>query len=251
MDQGAVTLRMHPALTRTLNALLSTPLGESFKDRVEQVAVLKPLEDEIDKAEALAAYMWVIENADSGGLPLTAAGYLKPAYVKSLAAVLPTMRDWPFNIGREIDVQPVLYFREELQTIGLLRKYKASLRASRLARAMLNHPDWLWSHIARVLIPAEGSFHEAATVVLLVHLASTDGEIDHDAVARTLTTLGWGFSDGTPVTRADTIEELADLWTLLGNVSEPASEEQHDAFLTRVATPAVRLMIHSALFEEV
>ncbi|WP_127793756.1 hypothetical protein [Agromyces sp. LHK192] len=44
--------------------------------------------------------------------------------MQALSSVLPTMQDWIFAIHREIDVHPVLAFREYLREIGLLRRFK-------------------------------------------------------------------------------------------------------------------------------
>ncbi|MFT3833173.1 MAG: hypothetical protein QM711_07605 [Micropruina sp.] len=86
---------LNPVLTDVLNTLgEKTPLGQAFKDRAVEVSMAKVLGDPVDHAEALVAYRHLLEQADGDGLPLTAAGYLRPADVQTLAAVMPTMRDW-------------------------------------------------------------------------------------------------------------------------------------------------------------
>lgn len=138
---GAVPLRhrrvawnLHPVLTDVLNTLGETSLGQAFKDRAVEVSMLKVLGDPVDHAGALVAYRYLLERAGGDGLPLTAAGYLKPVDVQALAAAMPTMRDWIHKMAREIDAHPVLHFREYVKSIGLLRKYKGSLRLTRLGR---------------------------------------------------------------------------------------------------------------------
>lgn len=129
-----VTWRLHQTLTDILNSLEGMPIGQAFKDRAVEVSTSKVFSDTIDHATALAAYRWILEHAVGDGLPLTSSGYLKPADVQALAAVMPTMHGWIHKMAREVDVHPVLYFRECLKAIGLLRKYKGSLRLTKAGR---------------------------------------------------------------------------------------------------------------------
>lgn len=242
-----VAWNLHPVLTDVLNTLGETPLGQAFKDRAVDVSTLKVLGDPVDHTEALVAYRYLLERADGDGLPLTAAGYLKPAYVQALAAVMPTMRDWIHKMAREIDVHPVFYFREYVKSIGLLRKYKASLRLTRLGRGTLNDANLLWNHLADTLASNERSFHADATVVVLVHMATTEGKIDVGAVAHTLTVLGWSHRDGSPVSQGEVYEVWNELWDVLGNIGESEGSHRSDRMLSHAA----RVMVHEALFTEV
>lgn len=238
---------LHPALTDVLNTLGETSLGQAFKDRAVDVSTLKVLGDPVDHARVLVAYRSLLERADGEGLPLTPAGYLKPAEVQALAAVMPTMRDWTQKIAREIDVHPVLYFREHAKSIGLLRKYKGSLRLTRLGRVALNDANVLWEHLVDMLVPAEKSFHADAIVVVLVHMATTERRIDVGAVAQTLTVLGWSHRDGSPVSRGEVYEVWNELWDVLGNIGEAEGSHRSD----RMMSHAARVLVHEALFTEV
>ena len=211
------------------------------------MSTLKLLGEPVDHAGALIAYRYLLERSDGDGLPLTAAGYLKPADVQALAAVMPTMRDWIHKMAREIDVHPVLYFREYVKSIGLLRKYKGALRLTRLGRAALNDPNVLWEHLTDTLAPNEQSFHADATVVVLVHMATTEGRIDVAAVAQTLTALGWSHRDGSPVSQGEVYEVWNELWDVLGNIGESDGNHRSDRMLSQAA----RVMAHEALFTEV
>lgn len=243
-----VAWNLHPVLTGVLNTLgEKTPLGQAFKDRAVDVSMLKVLGDPVDHAGALVAYRHLLEQADGDGLTLTAAGYMKPADVQALAAVMPTMRDWIHKMAREIDMHPVLHFREYVKSIGLLRKYKGSLRLTRLGRAALNDPNVLWNHLADTLAPDEQSFHADATVVVLVHMATTGGRIDVAAVAQTLTALGWSHRDGSPVSQGEVYEVWNELWDVLGNIGESEGNHRSD----RMMSQAARVMVHEALFTEV
>jgi len=242
-----VTWRLHPALTDVLNALEGTPLGQAFEDRAVEVSTSKVFSDPLDRAAALAAHRWMLEHADGDGLPLTAAGYLKPADVKALAAVLPTMRDWIFTVSREIDAHPVLSFRVHLKAIGLLRKYKGALRLTKAGREGLTDATVLWRRLADALVPAEAGFSADASVVILVHAATAEEEIDVEAIAETLTMLGWSHRDGSPVSRGEVYDVWDDLWSAVGNVGERAGDRRSD----RTLSVAARLLVHDALFDEV
>lgn len=254
-----VTMRLHPALTDVINALEGTPIGRDFKDRAVEVSTPTLLSTTpIDHTTALAAHRWMLERAADDGLPLTAAGYLKPADVKALAGVLPTMRDWIFPISREIDAHPVLHFRERMKADRLLRTYKGTLRVTSSGRRGLADATHLWRHLAQALVPTERSFAADASVVILVHAATTavetdDAEsqppgLDVDSVAATLTALGWSHPGGEPVGKSDVYGVWNRLWAALGNVGEQPSRPARS--LTRTLSPAARRLIHDALFEE-
>lgn len=242
-----VTWRLHPALTNVLNQLEGTALGQAFKDRALEVSTSKVLSDPIDHAAALTAHRWLLERAEGDGLQLTAAGYIKPTDVKALAAVMPEMESWIFTIGREIDAHPVLYFREQIKEIGLIRKYKGTLRLTRAGRAGLAEPKALWRHLAETLIPTGDGFNTYSAVVILVHAATSEGEPDLDAIARTMTAIGWKHQNDAPVTRTDVHPVWNDLWTTLGNIGERAVGEHRSS---RVLSGPARILANEALFEE-
>lgn len=248
MRHQRVAWELHPILTAVLNRLADTSLGPAFKDRAAEVSMSKVLSAPVDRAAALAAHLWVLNHAEGNGLTLTAAGYLRPADVKGLAAVMPEMQDWIFNVGREIDTHPVLYFREYLKEIGLLRKYKGTLRLSRLGRAALTDVDVLWEHLAQTLIPAATDFDTFAIVVVLVHAATSEGEPDLDTIARTMGALGWKLQDGSPITRSHIYPAWNEIWTALSNVGERVVISGPNR---RVLSQPARLLINEALFTEV
>lgn len=225
--------------------LEGTSPGQACKNRAVEVSTSKVFNDPLDHATALAAHRWVLERADGNGLPLTAAGYLTD--VKALAAVLPTIRDWILTVSREVDAHPVLSFREQMKAIGLLRKYKGTLRLTKAGHEGLTDPTALWGQLADALVPVERGFSADASVVVLVHAATTEGEIDIDAITKILTALGWSHRDGSPVSRGEVYDVWNDLWAVLGNVGERAGGRRSD----RTLSAAARILVHDALFDEV
>ena len=84
----------------------------------------------------MRALTWFLERADAeGGIPLTGAGYLRPADVEAASAVLPQMADWIGMNNREVHAVPLQMFRTSLQRAGILRKHKGALLLTRRARA--------------------------------------------------------------------------------------------------------------------
>lgn len=242
-----VAQRLHPALTDVLNRLDGTPIGDGFKQRAVDVSTSTFSEDPVDRSEALAAHRWLLDRADGDGLPLTAAGYLTPADVKALAEVLPTMQDGTFAMASEADVYPVLDFSDYLKAIGLLRTYKASLRLTREGRVGLADADRLWGHLEDTLVLTDSDFDIHASIVVLVHMATTKVGIDGDEVAETMTALGWSHPGGAAVRRDEISPVWDDLWTALGNVGERVGTQHGDGHLS----PAARALIHDTLFDEV
>jgi hypothetical protein len=86
-------LRLHPALTEMLNGLADTELGDEYRQKAVAVSTHLLTAPPIDRLAALAPHRWLLERARRDGLPLTTAGYLKPADARELAALLPEMRD--------------------------------------------------------------------------------------------------------------------------------------------------------------
>lgn len=242
-----VTWRLHPALSDVLTTLDGTSFGKACTDRAAEISMAGVFADPVDQSGALTAHRWVLERADGEGLPLTAAGYLKPADVKALAALMPVMSDWIFPVSREVDAHPVLDFREHLKLVGLLRKYKGTLRLTKAGRAVLVDTPELWRYLANALIPPEHGFAADASVVILLDAATAEGEIDIDAIARTVTALGWSHRDGSPVSRSEIHGVWNGLWNVIGNIGERADGHRSE----RKVSAAARMLIHNALFEEV
>lgn len=105
----------------------------------------------------------------------------------------------------------------------------------------------LWRHLADALVPAKAGLYAGVSVVILVHAATTEDEIDLDAIVKTLTALGWSHRDGTPISRREIQEVWNDLWVVVGNVGEPAGDRRSN----RTLSAAARILVHDALFVEV
>lgn len=151
-------------------------------------------------ADSLRAYQWFLDRAKDGGMPLTAAGYLKPADVEEAAKAVPAMRNWIGKHNREVQCDPLLRFREGVQSLGLLRKNKGVLLLTKAGQAAQRDPGKLW-HLAGRLIPKpDKAFEVQATPLIMTFAAASAGSaLPLETIAGLLTALGWRHSDGRPV----------------------------------------------------
>lgn len=239
--------RLHPALSNVLDHLEGTQRGEEIATGLTEVLANVQRAPALDHAAALRAHLWLLERANDG-LPLTQAGYLRPADVKDLAALMPEVRPWSFPVTREVAVPPVLHFRSYLQDVKLLRKYKGKLLATRLGRTLAHDPVGLWRHLADTLVLDDGGFARDASVVILASTAMRPrAQLDHAALAGTLDEIGWQHRDGSPVDRWQVSAVTNDLWPALGNVGDAASTRMSE----RLASPEAVRLICDALYTEV
>lgn len=179
---------------------------------------------------------WFLERADAeGGIPLTGAGYLCPAAVEAASEIVPLMADWIGKNNREVQSAPLLYFRESLQRAKILRKYKRALLPTRRARTLFRAGQ-MRELVLEALIPAPGGFDRPATVLLLLHIATSEPgrRIATGEIAETLTQMGWHV-DGGPVPVSVLMELPA--WHLLANIGTRAGSRAalHESFSPEAA----------------
>ena len=220
-----------------INRLTYSPVGEDLERRA--VALMSDIEPpgpgELD--DAFRAFTWFLDRAAEGEIALTPAGYLRPVDVATAARVVPTMGGWIGKANRESETTPVLHFRQLLQSLGLLRKYKGTLRLTRAGAAAQQAPEELWNRLADTLVPAENDFNSDAALLLLAYAAtSADAELPLDDVAAALTAAGWQTDDGRPIERRD-LYWIPALEVLRNVTSEPTAWPDR----WRIGPPAARL----------
>src|SRR5699024_9872986 len=178
-----------------------------------------------------------------GGLPLTGAGYLRPAAVEAASAVVPQMADWIGKNNREVQSAPLLCFRESLQQVEILRKYEGALLPTRRARTLLR-ARMVRELVRESLVPAPGGFDRPATGLLLPHVATTEPgrAVATGEIAEALTQLGWHVDRGPVPDRA--IVELP-AWQLLTNIGETTGRrrDRHWSFSPEASTLAREALI--------
>jgi len=152
-----------------------------------------------ERTEHLAPITGYLEHVGEG-VPLTAAGYLKPADLDAIALVVPTVQGWIHSRTREVDCDVALDFRLALQRFGLLRKAKGVLSCTKAGARARKDPEFLWRHLAsRLLMADDDAFTTQARIAYL--LATASGHPDPEARAASwLAQLGWAFrSNRAPV----------------------------------------------------
>ncbi|MCV7194316.1 plasmid pRiA4b ORF-3 family protein [Mycolicibacterium brumae] len=227
-----------PRLPPILRRLRGTSAGPEFAARLSRVLSDPPDYSE-SYADSLRAIRWFLDRAADGGIPLTSAGYMKPDDVEAASKVVPAMGDWIGKANREIHCAPLLFFREALRQVGLLRKYKGSLRLTRATAAVVGDPEALWDHLGGLLSPAgDGGFVEEATLTLLVYAGSADGELPTDSISAALRSRGWQHQDGRPA-GFDALSGLPEL-TILQNISDRPHSYRDPDYLSPAASALAR-----------
>lgn len=183
---------LHPGLAQMAVRLQHTPSGKDFAQRLQRIATVPVDAAPTEYAAALAAHQWFLDRAPDGGIPLTAAGYLKPADVEAAALVVPGAASWIGKKNREDLTAPVLNFRQSLQAVGLLREHRGRLLLTKAGAKARRDPELLWLHLRDRLIPTKEGFDRDATLLLLAYAADSAGqEMPIAAVATALEDLGW------------------------------------------------------------
>lgn len=239
-----ISYRIDSTLVYVMQDLGDEPMGRDVirrTGRLIDIAELSPTGEAL--LSALSAHLYVLNHIPDGGFTLTAAGYLRPADVRHLAEVLPTMRDWLFPVTREVDAPPVLGFREHLTTVGLLRETRGSLSLTKLGQRLRKDPDGLWHHLAGRLVPRRRGFEKVTATLLLLHAAtSADQDFDLSVIVQLLGDLGWSRGNGKPLL----LSNVYWLWNVLRSGLECVGPGDAD-FGTRGLSAAAVSLVRDAL----
>lgn len=208
LEQALDGASLHPRLRKLLRIIEHAPTGPHLAARVQSLAAL-PAPAEAEVRASLRAHQWLLDRA-ADGLPLTGSGYLKPDDVAALSDLVPSATDWIGSRNRETHTRPVLAFRESMQAMGLLRKYKGALVLTRLGKAARGDLDLLVDDIADHLITrCESPAQLDATLLVLAYAASSpDKDAPFDRVAGHLTTAGWRTRAGDVAVRDSDVRAL-------------------------------------------
>lgn len=191
-SSGEVGLELRPELT----ILIARLTGKARVDAQARAQSLTqgPLTSADEREQALRPIMWFLQYVGTKGLTLTAAGYLRAVDVNAVAGQIPAASWWQGERNRETQTIPVLYFREVLQSIGLLRKAKGRLDITKAGSRVMSDPDALWRHlIERLPAGKAGTFAGHAGLLLLLQVASSPaGAKDpYPRIATALNSVGW------------------------------------------------------------
>lgn len=162
-----------PAPVVELVRRVTGPERDVVRDLVAQARLdeLVQIDAEL-AAEQVADFRWLLTHIGTDGLPLTSAGYLRPADVEAAVAALGIADEWIGTLNRESHTVPVLEFREAARALGLVRVAKKHLSLTRLGRALADDPVALWWHLAeRLPLEKPGFMRDVALVSLLCRAA--------------------------------------------------------------------------------
>ena len=229
-------------LVDLVHRLTYTPHGDDLTEVALTLADSRPLYTVV-VADNLRAYQWFLDRAKDGGIPLTTAGYLKPADVGEASKVVPVMNDWIGKRNREIQCYPLLRFREGVQSLGLLRKHKGILLLTKAGVAAQREPDRLWEHLADRLIPkSDEKFDAQATLLMLAFAAASAGsKLPFDKMTALLAELGWRYSDGRPISESS-LHQLPVYEVLINVTDQPVTRVRRN-----IVSPAAAALARRAL----
>jgi len=151
-------------------------------------------------ARMVEPFAWLVRHIGTAGLPLTAAGYLRPVDVAIVVRSLGIDDRWIRAASRESQTYPVLQHRQAAQKLGLLRIVKGRVVATRVGLKLANDPVGLWWHIAARL-PVAGRQDEVDSglvFLLAIAAAATDAEVE-----AVMPAIGWVLFDGSPMSAAE------------------------------------------------
>ena len=229
-------------LVDLVHRLVYTSYGEDLTKAALTLAGARPL-DTVAVADNLRAYQWFLDRAKGGGIPLTTAGYLKPADVEDASKVVPVMNDWIGKHNREVQCDPLLRFREGVQSLGLLRKRKDTLLLTKAGVAAQRDADRLWEHLAGRLIPKSNEkFDAQATMLMLAFAAASAGaKLPFDTMTALLAELGWRYSDGRSISESS-LRQLPVYDVLMNVTDQPVTRARRNIVSHAAAALARRAL---------
>ena len=196
-----------PAQLAELLSRSAGPAGTTLADLLTRIDFSASVSLPPAAAETLARrYSWLLHRVGSNGLPLTAAGYLKPVDVSAAFTELDLGAEWIGTGNREVHSLPVLLLRESAQKLGLLRKSNGRLLQTKAGSSVAAEPvallDWIASRLPLGKSPQE---KDAGLALLAVVCAlgppdgAGPGRSMDQLVADVLSGVGWRDHDGRPI----------------------------------------------------
>ncbi len=204
-DADAVdALLARPPLPKPIAGLVRRAYGPGeldLTDMIERARLDAPVLVDAAVAERMVEpFAWLIAHIGARGVPLTAAGYLRPVDVLAVAEAIGITEEWFGSPNRESQTYPVLDFRRAAQKLGLLRVARGRVYATKAGVKLADDPMGLWWHLAARLPLSGAPYGHDAGLVALLAIAAGVGPPEQAAV---MAAIGWQRFDGAPMTAAD------------------------------------------------
>lgn len=203
LNQSYLTLLelgVTPALVDIVNRLRLTGIGADVTARALDLGLRRLEPSDEEWRAALQAHQWFLDRSADDGIVLTAAGYLTPADVVTVAPLVSTAAGWLAHgrSNRESMLHPLLNFRQSLQRLGLLRKSKGRLLLTKAGRDARSDVARLRLHLAdRLARTGDDPWTVQSTLLILLYAAtSADGKLPLESVAAALREFGWRTESG-------------------------------------------------------
>lgn len=185
--RGLLPEALEPLLDLASPVVVAELAELARRARTEHQAELTPE----DVAAVARPYRYLVELAGDEGIPLTAAGWMKPSYVERTYRDLGLDEDWIGKGNREDQTLPVAELRSTCQQVGLLRKHKGRLLSTRLARSLSTDEGYVAALAARLLRHRDPHVRAAMALFALIAAATGRPALDHAGeVARIMTGCG-------------------------------------------------------------
>ncbi|REJ05112.1 plasmid pRiA4b ORF-3 family protein [Microbacterium bovistercoris] len=226
---------------------LPPPIRSELRRHLHATGILDPVDiAPEDAARIIRPFGWLMDAVGTGGLALTAAGWMPPATVLDGMTQLGWMKEWKgMGKGNREDVTPpILVLRETAQRIGLVRVAKGRLLLSAAAKKALGDPLQQLRLVAGGLYRKLGEAETDAAVLQLLSIADgTPKTRSWETVAFGMEMSGWASSTGCAFTERDIRHATFHADQVLMYVADEYWKRQSD----RGTSDDVRLFARAAL----
>ncbi len=229
---GARREKGWPAALEALQGNLAQPVAARITALCERASAADGHLSEQDLAVIARPFRYLVELAGEDGIPLTQAGWIKPALVKQILTDLDLDQPWLGRSHQEVSTPPVRNLRDTCQDLGLLRKRKDRLLASRKAKALASDRDYL-TLLTGSLLVHKNSLISATHGLFTLCLAAGGAHNSPDlAVEVADLLLACGINFGTPgeIDPWDVMDVVRTTWMFLnGGSGETGPDGQRHA----------------------
>jgi len=207
---------------------------------------------EIEETEAAAATAVIraFLGQVGDGIRLTSAGYLPPARVQALMDELDPDKTWQGERNREAQTYPLLFLRETVTRLGLVRKYRGELLLTKQGMQLRDAPVKLWHHLAARL-PVERSDYGRDCGLLLVLLVAAGEVASWDRTRESLDLLtsmvGWSVGGRGRYGNDSALGDAADTRSVLSWAATGSLLPRRAAASRGLNTDAARRIARAAL----